>query len=175
MAHALLVRLRADRRFSADPPPGRAIAARGAAATTWGHVLLRRPPTRAGPDGRARGVRRRPRADLGQTPPQAAGAPRPRPPHDPAARARHGRAGRGPPPVGAVPPAVGALALMSQAGRPRPGYPLEGRRPALRPGAHAALLQADPRLDDAQVPPPAAGQPRDLANRGGLHPAALGP
>ena len=55
-----------------------------------------------------------------------------------------------------------------------PGPALARLRPPLRPGAHAALLQAEPRLDDAAGAAPGASRSLDLAGRGRLHPAAAG-
>ena len=71
-------------------------------------------------------------------------------------------------------PAAGALAVVGRTGHAGPRPALARLRPPLRPGAHAALLQAEPGLDDAPRPPPRASRPLDLAGRGRLHPAAPG-
>jgi hypothetical protein len=47
-------------------------------------------------------------------------------------------------------------AVVGRSGSAGSGPALAGGCPPLRPGAHAALLQADPRLDDAASPFPAA-------------------
>ena len=60
------------------------------------------------------------------------------------------------------------------AGSAGPGPAVASLRPPLRPGAHAALLQAEPGLDDAARPPSRASRPLDLAGRGRLHPVAAG-
>jgi hypothetical protein len=50
-----------------------------------------------------------------------------------------------------------------------------GVHPQVRPGAHRPVRQADPRLDHPSSPPPRAGRPLDLACAGRLRPAAPGP
>jgi hypothetical protein len=146
---AVLVRLRSDRCFYADPPP----RPPGAGGRPRRHVRLRRPGHLAGPDHHARGHRRPVRhgdgAGLGGAASQAAPPPRPRFWQAAADRARHhpARPGRAHP--GQDPPAEGAVAVV---GRPR-GLPagsgacLAGLCPQVRLRAHHPLLQADPRLD----------------------------
>jgi hypothetical protein len=50
-----------------------------------------------------------------------------------------------------------------------------GLYPPVRPGTHRPLRQADPRLDDPAAVPPRTGRPVDLAGAHLLCPAALGP
>ena len=148
---AVLVRLRADRCFYADPPPAaRSPRAAGRAATAPSSPAPTRrpgrprPPTLATADDQYGTVTV---ARLGRPASQAAAPPRPRHRRAAADRARHRRPGRGRARPGPHPPAEGALAVVGRPRRAGPGSALAGLRPPLRPGAHLPLLQADPRLD----------------------------
>ena len=176
---AVLVRLRSDRCFDADPPPtapspkgGRprkhGAKFTGKDSTPWPSPTAEH-LTRGGAiwDGA--------RAGVGWAASQAAGASWPRITQDAADRARHGGPRRGQPLAGSVVSTADALALVGRSGGS--AYPRRtwaSLRAALRSGTYPALLQAEPGLDDTAAAPPPASRSLDLAGRGRLHPVALG-
>ena len=140
----VLVRLRADRCFYADPPPA-ARSPKGGRPRRHGAKFAFADPT-TWPTPTATLVCQDDQfgtvtvQGLERAASQAAAPPRPR--HPPAAtdRARHhpprpGRAGPGP-----HPPAQGAVAVVGRPRRARPGPGLAGLCPPVRPGTHRSVL-----------------------------------
>src|SRR5215216_6731109 len=84
---------------------------------------------------------------VGWAPPEAADAHGWRYAQDAADCAWHRRARRGQPLTAPNAQAPGALAVVAWDRETRPRRALACLRPALRPGAHPALPQAEPRLD----------------------------
>jgi hypothetical protein len=170
---AVLVRLRSDRCFAADPPHGP--WQHRPATPARGQVRLRRPHHLAGPTATLRC-----QDDQDGTVTVAAWAGlQPKQPRHPG----HG-SGRPRPlvpgtipgvPAQRVPPGPapqGAVAVVGQPRPARPGSGVAGVPPPVRPGAHGQVRQADPGLDDPTAPP---ARPLDLAGAGRLPPAAPGP
>ena len=176
---AVLVRLRADRCFYADPPPAVPSPKGGRPRKPRGQVRLQGSGDLAGADRRARASRTSSTARCGcapgpgctpssRTTPAAAPARRGRSCAAPSSWSRSAACRRRP-----YPPQVLWL-WWAGPGDAGPGPAVARLRPPLRPGAHAALLQAEPRLDDAARAAPGASRPLDLARGGRLHPAAPG-
>jgi hypothetical protein len=175
---AVLVRLRADRCFYADPPP-RPPGAGGRPRRHGAKLALRRPDHLAHPDRQPhrhrRPVRHRDRAGLERAASQAAPPPRPRLRSAAADRARHHPARPGPAHPRPHPPTQSVVAVVGRPWAARSGAGVAGVHPQVRPGAHHPVRQADPRLDDPAAAPPRPSRPLDLAGAGRLHPATPGP
>jgi hypothetical protein len=130
---AVLVRLRSDRCFYADPPPAARSPKGGRpAAPPRRQVRACRPGHLANPDRHSglpgRPVRHRHRAGLGGAASQAAAPSRPRQPPAAADRARHHHPRAGGAGAGSNASAEGAVAVVGrpQPPRPRPGSCLAG-------------------------------------------------
>ncbi len=149
---AILVRLRKDRCFYADPQPeelvrlgrprrhGRKFAC--ADPRTWPTPS---PAARRG--GRA--VWAGDGAGLERAAPAARQSRHQRPVQGEADRAGHAGACGGQPPAGPYPQTAGALAVVGGRGYAGPGRPLARLRPTLRSGTYLPLPQGDPQLDAA--------------------------
>src|SRR5215218_732035 len=172
---AILVRLRSDRCFYADPTsqPRTGRPRRHGAKFACAEPATWPAPTAeyAMEDGQYGRVRVRAWAGLHAIPQKS-----PRPGHARVAadRAGHGGAGRGQSPAARDPAAQAAVAVVVGAGRARPGRPLAGVYPPLRHRAHPALRQADAAVDRAAPAPARASRSLDVAGGRGVHPAAAG-
>jgi hypothetical protein len=174
---AVLVRLRSDRCFYADPPPRPPGATVGRAATGPSSTAptrhLARPDRHPGLPGRP--VRHRDRGRLEWAASQTTAPSRPRHPRAPADRARHRHPGPGRTRPRQDEAAQGAVAVVGRPRRAGPGPGLAGVRSQVRPRAHRPVRQADPGVDHPASAASRAGRPLDLAGAGRLHPAAPRP
>jgi hypothetical protein len=178
---AVLVRLRSDRCFYADPPPATRSPKGGRPRRHGAKFALAAPATWPAPtatlickDEQYGTVTVQAWGGLHPKQQRHPGHGQPRAPPD---RARHHHPHAGPARPRPDPPTEGAVAVVGGPGglAAESGPGVAGVRTPVRPGAHRPLLQADPRLGHATAAPSRAGRTVDLAGPGGLCPAAPGP